>query len=197
MNIAACDNLPAVLLHAPKGQEELEAKAAKLAWSEEFMGRFVWAAGEAKGIGGAKPGLIVVQPGKYGDKGKVLAHAAAEADGKALAEARRAGTKKHVPDTGEASGHVKSGRRAGVFYEPPNPVTDPMEKAARGRGKSKRKREGGSPRKTRKARNSHETGARDRVPHHPGSIRGFFRAFRVFRGGRLVSGQRAIRRVPH
>lgn len=135
VNIAACDNLPAVLFNG-KG---LEAKAAKLAWSDEFVGRFVWASGEAKDIEGAKPGLLVVQPGKFGDKGKVLAHAAADADEKTLAEALRAGLKKHVPDTGDAGGHVKSGHRAGVFYEPPNPVTDPMEKAARERGKAKRK----------------------------------------------------------
>ncbi len=144
VNVAACDNVPLVVLSAPSAEarKALEAKAARLAWRPGVVGQFIWASGpeaDLKGITGAKPGLTVVQPARYGTSGKALAHAPADATEEALLGTLEKGKKAHEPDLGDAWRHIKEGHREGVFWEPPLPVTDPEEQRARQKGKSKKK----------------------------------------------------------
>jgi len=143
INVAACDNLPLVVLSAPTAEtrEALEAAAAKLAWRPGVVGKYIWAScdeAELKGVAGAKPGLTVVQPARYGTSGKALAHAPADAGDAKLLAALDAGRKAHAPDVGDSWLHIREGHREGIFWEPPLPVTDPMEKDARQRGKGKK-----------------------------------------------------------
>src|SRR5207248_1516298 len=87
VNVAACDNRPLVVLFAPdeKSRRSLEKRLAPLAWSEPFLGQFVYvtASGveelsEIEGVQ-ANSGVLVVQPERFGRKGKVLQQVGAEA----------------------------------------------------------------------------------------------------------------------
>jgi hypothetical protein len=139
VNIAACDNVPLAVLSAQDGKwKALEAAAGKLVWRPGVVGKFIWVRAtedELKAIKGGKPGLTVVQPSKYGTSGEVLAQADGGED--ALLAALEKGKKAHAPDLGDSWGHIKSGHRQGVFWETTLPVTDPMEKRAREKGRKK------------------------------------------------------------
>jgi hypothetical protein len=138
--VAAADNLPLAVLVAPAGSDRaaFEATLATLAWSPEFLGRVTYAvatkADDLKAIPGAKfePGVIVVQPEKFGRDASVLATAGGKAEwGHALRDA----TAKFRRDEKNQRNHLRAGAEAGVFYEPKTPVTDPMELRARERMK--------------------------------------------------------------
>jgi hypothetical protein len=138
MDVAAADNQPLALVVAPAGpeREALVRKVAALAWSKELVGRFVYAvasgAKDLAEVSGVKEGaaVVVVEPNRFGLKGKALAQAAA---GGELAAALRAGLRAFARRPAEHFNHVRDGRREGVFWETPFPVTDPEEARARGR----------------------------------------------------------------
>src|SRR5207302_127986 len=140
LNVAACDNQPLVVLLAPDAadRKKAEAELTALAWSDEFLGRFVYAVtADAKDmtmIEGvtAKAGLIVVQPDRFGQKGKVLVQKDT-GFATALTEALTAFQKTDKT----FANHVRQGQQAGVFWETKLPVTDPMERQARERGRQK------------------------------------------------------------
>ena len=106
--------------------------------AEEFIGRFVFtedteAASPFEGMKGS-PGVVVVQPDTFGQKGKVLAQTD-NADG--IATALRTALKAFVKSEKETRSHLNAGHREGVFWETKTPVTDPMEAVARERAKKK------------------------------------------------------------
>lgn len=142
VNVAACDKQPLVVLVG--NDRALTARLAKLAWSKEWRGRFVHAAGSAKdlaGIEGAelKEGVLVVAAEKFGRKGKVIAQAKADATEEALAKLFAAVLKSWRPAGETFREHVREGQELGVFWETKTPVTDPMEARARQRGKRSRR----------------------------------------------------------
>jgi hypothetical protein len=141
VDVAACDNRPLVVLFAPdaEGRKALEKKMATLAWSDEFRGRFVWAAttnaDDAKMIAGAKPGVMVVQADRFGQKGTVLKRVNVDAAHAELVNLLRDGLAKHKTSDKNFGSHVRAGQQQGVFWETALPVTDPMERNARERGR--------------------------------------------------------------
>lgn len=138
--VAASDGQSLVVIRAKdeKVRTEVEKGLEKLAWGEEFIGRFVFTEDtEAKvAFDGMKgnPAVLVVQPDTFGQKGKVLAQAE-KAD--ELPAALRTGLKEFVKTDKETRSHLSAGHREGVFWETKTPVTDPMEAAARERAKKK------------------------------------------------------------
>ena len=78
--------------------------------------------------------LLVVQPDKYGLRGSVLAQTA---DPAAFADTLAAGAKAFKREAKTFSNHVREGHKDGVYWETKLPVTDPMEAAARERGRKK------------------------------------------------------------
>lgn len=145
LDVAACDNQPLVLLFdkdaaaLQKGEEKLR----RLAWSEPFLGRFVYgvasdarAIAPVEGIRG-KGGLFVVQPDRFGLKGQVLAQAGLEAPVQEWEKTLRKGAGLHVPVDRNFHDHVREGHRNRVFWETQIPVTDPMENNARNRGRNR------------------------------------------------------------
>ena len=78
VNVAACDNRPLVLVFGRDAgaRAELERRLAAFAWSDESLGRFVYASGSAASeladLDGAtaEPGVLVIQPDEFGRKGK-------------------------------------------------------------------------------------------------------------------------------
>jgi hypothetical protein len=138
--VAASDGHPLVVVRVKdeKARAELEKELAKLAWGEEFVGRFVFtedadATSQFDGLKGT-PVAVVVQSDTYGQKGKVLAQAEKADD---LAAALRTGLKGFVKDDKETRTHISGGLKQGVFWDTKTPVTDPQEAAARERAKKK------------------------------------------------------------
>jgi hypothetical protein len=137
LDVAAADNRPLVLV-VGKDAQALADKVAALAWSKEMVGRFVYALAapgkDLAAVSGVKEGagLLVVEPDRFGLKGKVLAQAATTAE---FGEALRAGLAAFTRQPAEHFEHVRDGRIEGVFWETPFPVTDPEEARARQRGR--------------------------------------------------------------
>ena len=77
LNVAACDNLPlvATVARSKKSREKLQKQVKELAWSKEFIGRFIYvsvgAASELKKVKGLekKEGLFVIAPDTFGQAG--------------------------------------------------------------------------------------------------------------------------------
>ena len=148
LNIAASDKLPLVVAVADSEQarKSVEANLSEAAWNEKLVGRFAMVstadAGELKSIElgdfeqatNNNGGYLVVQPGKFGTNGKVLAHIAADSD--KLAESLLVGIEKFkVWNSLPHRAHIEKGAEQGVFWETNLPVTDRMEARARERTK--------------------------------------------------------------
>jgi hypothetical protein len=142
INVAACDNQPLVLVFGGDAgvRKELEERLAALAWSDRFIGQFVYAsASSPKDLAefeGAKfeNGILVIQSDKFGQKGKVLKRTAG-ATREELARCLSEGAKLFEREEKTFAGHVREGHSKGVFWETVLPVTDPMELRARERGR--------------------------------------------------------------
>jgi hypothetical protein len=144
VNVAACDNQPVVILFAreEKAQRKLEERLAALAWSEPFLGQFVFAsASEAKDLaviqgGKAEEGIFVVQPEKFGTNGKILKQTGSNVSEAELVKCLKDGVAMFQREDKTFQNHVRSGQQKGVFWETLLPVTDPMEQRAHERGRS-------------------------------------------------------------
>jgi len=141
--VAACDSRPLVLLlpaddAARKKQREM---LGPLAWSDDFVGRFVFGAAdtekELEGIEGIGSGaaLVIVLPEKYGRSGTALHQVGAKISSKQFADALKKGEALSQRTERNFWAHVKEGQGLGVFWETPLPVTDPQEARAREKGK--------------------------------------------------------------
>ena len=143
VNVAACDNQPLVVVFA--GEENLRRglaeRLAPLAWGDPFIGRFVYATtGEAKELAKikgvkVKAGVLVVQPDRFGLEGKVLAQYDASTGDAELVKCLTQGMALHKPEDKTFGSHVRAGQQQGVFWDTVISVTDPMEQAARERGR--------------------------------------------------------------
>jgi hypothetical protein len=139
LNVAACDNQPLVMAVADSAESRarLERTLAALAWSDTFIGRFQFlvvrdARALLKRDG---EGVFVVQADRYGLKASVLAECAADATPATLAATlRKGGSTFQSLDTSFPQ-HIRQGHLDGVFWETATPVTDPMERMAREKGK--------------------------------------------------------------
>jgi hypothetical protein len=143
LDVAACDAQALVVLGARNeaARQRLVNVVAELAWSQEFVGRFVYAVAaapkELEAIEGAaaREGLFVVAPDEFGLKGKVLQHV--ELTG--AKERLTAGLQQGIADFQRPDrsfwAHVKTGHQQGIFWETQIPVTDPMEARAREKGR--------------------------------------------------------------
>lgn len=134
INVAACDNLPLVVVYGKTAEERaaLEARLAPLAWDDANLGAFLYVAtterGDLKPLGKLKPGAgyFVVQPDAYGRKGTSLVQLPAQATAKTLQAALDRARGRFEPlEKSHHREHVRAGKRAGVHWETEIPVTDP------------------------------------------------------------------------
>jgi hypothetical protein len=137
ITIAAADSLPLVVLQNAK----LETLLNKLAWEDDFRGRFLFViakdADDLTVIKGARASdaMAVVQSETFGRTAEVLSRSGdSEA---AMRDALNAALKTFTKEYKQQRTHTQAGRVEGVFYEPPTPVTDPMEVQARERNRKK------------------------------------------------------------
>jgi hypothetical protein len=145
VNVAACDNQPLVLLFAKdeKARHKLEQRLTPLAWNEQFLGQFMFVstsdARDLAIIEGGKPeeGILIVQPDRFGTKGKLLKQVAGTVIEAELVRCLKDGLAAYQRQYKTFQNHVRSGQQKGVFWETVLPVTDPQEARARERGRTR------------------------------------------------------------
>lgn len=134
LNVAACDNLPLVVGVASTAEERtaLDAKLRDAAWSADLIGRFAYAPScePAATVGAGlslKPGVYVVQPGKFGVTGTVLASLDAAAPASEWTQPLLAALGKHKVFAKSSKAQVDAGRALGIAWKTAIPVTDTQE----------------------------------------------------------------------
>lgn len=124
----ADDQLLVIVCGEGERRTRLESELARLAWSVELIGKFLYVRADAKtewkNITGSQRrpqhGLVVVEPGEFGTDGRVLATLEKKPTQRALLAAR----KKYEPRAVDTRRLRRRGRRAGLYWETAIPVTD-------------------------------------------------------------------------
>lgn len=142
LDVAAADGLPLVVAVGKDKSARARTvnQLARLAWADEFVGKFIYAEAtprELLPVGGltVDAGVVVVDPDGFGLKGTVLREVGIDATADGIAAALRAAAAEFKPPEKSFQSHVREGHRQGVYWDPPVPVTDSMENAARERGR--------------------------------------------------------------
>ena len=153
LNEAACDSAPLVIALAKSESElaKVETSLAKLAWSEDLVGRLryssatleqaqehEWLKATLKQLGKSS-GVVIVEPNAFGTEAEVLAFSKAANDPEELILALERGLAAHAPAQKEASKHIAEGRRESIEWDSAMPVTDPDESRRSERGKGKQR----------------------------------------------------------
>jgi hypothetical protein len=144
IDIASADNLPLVIVFATEAaaRRELQERLKPLAWGERFVGRFTYVlATDARELakvegGKATPGILIVEPDRFGQKAMVLTQLPAAVSADDLAKGLEEGTRLYQKTAKTFANHVREGHLQGFFWETALPITDPMEERARQRGRS-------------------------------------------------------------
>lgn len=133
LNVAACDNLPLIVSFADESQQvrRIEDTLTPLAWSDEFIGQFLYASAtkqdDLKQIKGLKlkSGLAVIQPNRFGVEGELIAQLDADASAEDIADALNLAIVLHQRFGKETRDQTTSARRLGINWKSKIPVTDP------------------------------------------------------------------------
>lgn len=144
LNIAGCDKQPLVIINPTANGDtlELEKKISAIAWSDAFIGKFIYVKvrdqKELELVMGAQKDsqVLVVQPDTFGLKGEVLFQTA-EVSKLQLTETLSQGVSQGKWPAFSFWNHVQQGHQKGVFWETKLPVTDKQELSARERARSK------------------------------------------------------------
>ncbi len=144
LNVASCDKLPLVVVFktTKNPTNDLEEKISKVAWSPEFIGKFIYVSISNKKdlelLQGAEDEskVLVVQPDNFGLKGEVLFQTSEVSELKLGAVFSEGILKGQWPAL-TFWNHVQQGHQKGVFWETKLPVTDKQELSARERFRSK------------------------------------------------------------
>lgn len=144
LNVAGCDKQPLVIVNPTTNGDvlDLEKKISAIAWSQEFIGKFIYVKvrdqKELELVNGAEKEsrILVVQPDNFGLKGEVLFQTA-EVSSMQLKETFNQGLSKGKWPKLSFWNHVQQGHQKGVFWETKLPVTDKQELSARERARAK------------------------------------------------------------
>ncbi|MCA8948008.1 MAG: hypothetical protein KDE27_00805 [Planctomycetes bacterium] len=130
LGVAAADQLQlAIVTGDGAARARLEARLAELAWSDDLIGRLVYARADADTdwsaiAGGAdRPaaGLVIVRPGEFGVDGQVVAIVE---DGELDARELLAAVKAWAPGPVDTARLRARGARAGIEWQTAIPVSD-------------------------------------------------------------------------
>lgn len=142
LDVASCDSRPLVVVWSKdeKRRAKAAARLAKLAWSEELIGRchYAYAAEDAvlesfEGLP-KREALLVIAPGDYGVTGKVLGSVPLDSKERAVRDLLERCLELYKPVAKTPRDHIRQGRRAGLEWETDIPVTDgPMARGGRKR----------------------------------------------------------------
>ena len=141
VNVAACDNQPLVVAYSTKADErkQLEVRLAKLAWSNDYIGQFLYVSvNDAQAFKQLddefrpQAGVYVIEPGHFGVKGDAVVRVAASANDSKLRDGLSLAVVTHQKRIKDTFRHNSAGRRAGIHWETLIPVTDPHSSGAKG-----------------------------------------------------------------
>lgn len=137
INVAACDNLPVVIL-GPNASPAVEKELTRLFFESGHKGHFVLARGSEtdmtnlSGLAeGTRPSVVMVEPDLFGLKAEVLAQWEGDDPSKIENSVLQTGFGQFHQLVKEFGPHRTMGVRAGAFWETATPVTDPQERRAR------------------------------------------------------------------
>ena len=143
INVAACDNLPAVVVFGEDKQqlEDLKTKLSPVAWEDELLGMFIFSSALDKkelsvieGLDKAASGYVIVEPDDYGQEAKVITQLGSDASAEQLKDALVKAAANFERPVKLHGRHVRDGRRNGIEWETEIPVTDSHAlRAQRGR----------------------------------------------------------------
>jgi hypothetical protein len=126
LNVTECDAQQLVVLRGDaKKLAKLERALTALAWSEPFVGRFLYARGDDEtdwsvidGVDKAPAGgLLIIRSERFGLTGKVIASLPASARGEQLEKAMRDAVASHQPKPVDTRQVRRDGRRSGVRWQ--------------------------------------------------------------------------------
>lgn len=143
LNVAACDTQPLIIVSVQDDakRKSIEETLAKLAWSEEFRGRFAFAKADSgadlESIANTPKhdSVMVVQPGTYGLKGDLIA-ASRSLDEAGLAKTMTRGLAVFNKQPMSRQ-QIRAGKRDGITWEAES-MEFRKEKQQRGRNDSRR-----------------------------------------------------------
>ncbi len=142
LDIAASDRqLLVLIVSSSKARVAAEAEIAKLAWSDEFIGKFAYArassAQDLAHIKGVAAGacVAIIEPDEFGEEGTVVGQVKADQLPDVLQVALRTAIAAHFVPPKNTRAHRQQGVVRRMFWETKLPVTDPEEAAARARTK--------------------------------------------------------------
>lgn len=134
MNVAACDKLPIAIILGDTEQERqyMQSALAPLSWSNNFIGKFTYAAGrrsDLNNIQGSRiaKGYLFVSPNEFGTGGTVIAQLYPNASTTDLGAAMKATMQRHNPMLLDHREHIRWGREQGISWQSAIPVTDPHQ----------------------------------------------------------------------
>jgi hypothetical protein len=133
LNIAACDSQALVVAFSSDDdrRRQLQERLRPLAWSDDFIGQFLYVSenrrAALKAVEGlqVKEGVVIVSPGLFGQSGRVLAQVPFDHEPKQLANALSYSAFAHQKTAKDTRSHTSRGRREGVDWKTLLPVTDP------------------------------------------------------------------------
>jgi len=139
LNVSSCDNTPLAIIYSPEKatRKRLVQQLAPMAWGKNHIGQVQYCvattAEELKPLGlkSPKPGILVVQPGAYGDKGLLISAVDLAAETTRVAEAVDFALLVTEFQQKTMQVHVPQGRRLGVDWKTAIPVTDPGRQGGR------------------------------------------------------------------
>lgn len=139
LNVSSCDNTPLAIIYSPEEatRKRLGQQLATMAWSKNHIGQVQYCmatrAEDLKPLGlkSPKPGILVVQPSAYGDKGLLISAVDVTAETNRVAEAVDFALLVSEFQQKTMQVHVPQGRRLGVDWKTTIPVTDPGRQGGR------------------------------------------------------------------
>lgn len=141
LNVAACDNRPLVVGVANTDDERkaLDAKVRQAAWSADLVGKFAYspscAPGDTVDSGlKLKPGLYVIEPGRFGVDGTVLATLDASLPPTDWTQPLLKALTQHKVISKSSKPQIDAGRAKGIAWKTAIPVTDTQELRSGGGG---------------------------------------------------------------
>ncbi len=133
LNVAACDNLPAVLVMGENAKQldELRTKLGPVAWEQDLLGMFIFCSTDdadelsvVEKLADGKTGFAIVAPDAYGQKAEVITQLPADVSAEVLKDALVKAAADFERPVKSHQRHVRAGRNEGIGWETEIPVTD-------------------------------------------------------------------------
>ncbi len=150
LNVASCENRPLVIVfhQEARSRRQLETNLGEVVWKKMLVGRSEYVVVDdpkelatiAQLRNNPKPGIYVVRPSTFGDRGRLIASIATDHKGAELAKELDAAFSKYRPREKSRGTHVATGQEIGVKWETQTPITDSRATRNSRQGRTRRRR---------------------------------------------------------